>query len=170
MPFKIKATIAFSALLLFFAKVSGFAQESFPFQIEVSASGINIRCDSTVNSQILSKVSNGQRLTVVFEHYGWYKVRLPKDVPVFIKDDFLAPLDSKTARVTKDRVNIRLGPGDSSPVIGMAKKDLVLTVLDHAKGWYKIEPPDSCFGWINKQFTKKVTDTPKPAQAAKTEK
>ena len=166
---KNRATIALAALLLFFAKSLSLAQESFPFQAEVIDSNINIRSDSTVSSPVICQVNKGQRLTVAFEHYNWYKVRLPKDTPVFIKDDFVAPLDSKTARVTKDRVNIRLGPGNSSPVIGMAKKEEILNVLGRTQGWYKIEPLDSCFGWINKQFTKKLTDMPKPIEQAKTQ-
>ena len=167
---KFKATIILSAVLLFFAKSLGLTQESFPFQAEVLDNDINIRSDSTVNSPILCKVKKGERLTVLFEHYNWYKVLLPKNTPVFINDDFVAGLDSKTAKVIKDRVNIRLGPGDSSPVIGMARKEATLTVLDYNQGWYKIEPLDSCFGWMHKQFAKKLTDIPKPKQPAVAQK
>jgi uncharacterized protein YgiM (DUF1202 family) len=167
---KFKVTIVLSALLLFFAPGLSLAQESFPFTAEVLANDINIRSDSTVNSQVICQVNKGERLTVVSEHYDWYKVVLPKDTPVFIKGDLVAMLDTedtKSAKVTGDRVNIRMGPSDSSPVIGMVGKDQPLNVLDHSEPWYKIESPDSCFGWIHKQFVKKATQLPKVTLSSK---
>ncbi len=161
-----KVTVFLSVLLLFFANTLNLAQGSSLFQVEVRDNDINIRSDSTANSPAICKVNRGELLSVVLEHYGWYKIVLPLDTPVFIKDDFLAPVDAKSARVIRDRVNIRVGPSDSFAVIGMAKKDQLVKVLDHKRGWYRIEPIDSCFGWIHKQFTKKLTDVP-PLEPAK---
>lgn len=100
-------------------------------------------------------------MTVVFEHYGWYKIILPKDTPAFIRGDLIALTDPETASVIKDRVNIRLNAGDSSPIIGMAEKGRVLKVLGTSGAWYRIEPTDSCFGWIHKQFAKKLALAPR---------
>lgn len=166
MHLKDKAKILLSAALLFFSQSLCLAEEPFPFEAEVSGNSINIRADSTVNSPVLGALNKGQHLSVAYGHYDWYKVILPKDIPVFIREDFVILLDSKSAKVIKDRVNIRIGPADSSAVIGMAKKDDNLNILAREKGWYKIEPLDSCFGWVHKQFIRKATPKPKATEEA----
>lgn len=104
------------------------AEETFPFQVEAIDNNINIRSDSTVNSEIICKANKGDYLTVISEAYGWYKVVLPKNSPAFIKDNLITPIDTKTVKVTKENVNIRLRPAYSSPIIGRAKKDQVLSL------------------------------------------
>lgn len=166
MRLKNKATLLLSASWLFFSPCLCLGQESFPFPAEIVGDGINIRLDSTINSPVLGTLDKGQLVTVVFGHYGWYKIILPKDIPVFIKDDFVSAVQPQAARVINDRVNIRTGPSDSSSVIGMASKGDILNVLGRQKIWYKIEPPDSCFGWVHKQFIRKLAEPPKPAEEA----
>jgi uncharacterized protein YgiM (DUF1202 family) len=166
MYLKNKATIIVIASLLFFANRLSLAQETFPFQVEILDNNINIRSDSTVSSPVLCKVNKGERLTVLSQHYDWYKVELPKNTPSFIKEDFVSSVDSKTASVINDRVNIRFGPGESFPIIGVAGKEEALNVLEHNSGWYKIEPTGSCFGWLHKQFTKKFVNISKTAEPA----
>lgn len=170
MYLKNKATITAIALLLFFANGRILAQETSPLQVEILDNNINIRSDSTVSSPVLVKVNRGERLTVLSEHYDWYKVILPKNTPSFIKEDFVLAVDSKTARVINDRVNIRLGAGESFPVIGVAGREETLNVLEHKAGWYKIEPTGSCFGWLHKQFAKKSVNISKTQEPGKVQK
>jgi len=166
MYLKNKATITLIALLLFFANGLSLAQETFPFQVEILDKNINIRSESTVSSPVLCKVNKEERLTVLSEHYGWYKVILPKNTGAFIKEDFVLAVDSKTGRVINDRVNIRLGAGESFPVIGVARKEETLSILEHNSGWYKIEPTGSCFGWLHKQFARKLVNISKTTEPA----
>jgi len=128
------------------------AEESFPFKAEVNNNNINIRSDATVNSEVICSVNKGVYLYVLKESYGWYKVRLPKNAPSFINKNLVSPLEPKPNKVTKENINIRLRPNQSSPIIGKADKDEIITIFSEEGQWYKIEPVENSYGWINKKF------------------
>lgn len=175
--------VALLLFILFNASNILCAGEPVPFTGEVNANNINIRSDSTVSAEIICKSAKGERLEVVSERYDWYKIRLPKQAPSFIKKNLVAgiedkPADSfdklkasgneliKNAKVIKDRVNIRLTPSESSPILGKVDRNEVLTVLEDKGGWYKIEPVNNSFGWISSKFISVVR---LPIAAAKPE-
>ena len=126
------------------------------FQGEINANNINIRSDSTVSSKIICIANNGEPVEVVKELYEWYRVRLPKTAPSFIKKNLVSIIDEKTAKVIKDNVNIRLRPSESSPILGKAAKNEVINILEEKGEWYKIEPLNNSFGWVNKKFVNKA--------------
>jgi uncharacterized protein YgiM (DUF1202 family) len=126
------------------------------FQGEINANNINIRSDSRVGSKIICIANNGEPVEVIKESYGWYKIRLPKTAPSFIKKNLVGLVDEKTAKVIKDNVNIRLGPDESSPILGKADKNEVINIVEERGEWYKIEPLNNSFGWVNKKFVDKA--------------
>jgi uncharacterized protein YgiM (DUF1202 family) len=149
---------------LLFSKIS-FTEEGFPFQGNVNSDNINLRSDSTVNSKIICTVDKGERLDVILEWHDWYKVRLPKKAPLYIKKNMLECMTSTEknrpclgAKVIKDRVNVRLGPTESSPVLGQLKNGEVVNILGDPGDWFKVEPVKDSFGWIHKKFVDKVSD------------
>jgi len=171
--------VALLLFMLFSAANILRAGEPAPFTGEVNANNINIRSDSTVSAEIICKSAKGERLEVVSERYDWYKIRLPKQAPSFVKKNLVAgiedkPADSfdklkasgneliKNAKVIKDNVNIRLAPNESSPILGKVNRNEVLTVLADKGGWYKIEPVNNSFGWISTRFVSKVSSAAKP--------
>jgi len=139
-------------------------QKSALFQGEINANNINIRSDSTVNSKIICAVNKGEPVEVIRESYGWYKIRLPKAAPSFIRKNLVTLIDEKTVKVIKDNVNIRLNPSESSPILGRAGKNEVINILGDRGEWYKIEPLNNSFGWVNKKF---VNPAPQEATAVK---
>lgn len=155
------------------------AQVSTPFSGKVTAEKINIRTDSTVSSEKISSIGKGEGLEVVAEMYDWYKIRLPKNSPSFIKKNLVSTIEDKPAdsfdklkdssdtqnriaKVAADKVNIRLSPSESSPILGKAAKDEVITILEDKGAWYRIEPINNSFGWINKKFVEKSVIEKKP--------
>lgn len=142
------------------------AQEFQAFQGEINANNINIRFDSTTSSQAICNVNQGDYVEVILEFYDWYKIKLPKTAPAFIKKDLVATIDDKIAKVLKDRVNIRLHPNLSSPIIGRVNKNEAVNILEDKGQWYKIEPVNS-FGWIHKKFVNKVISIKEETKIAK---
>jgi len=149
------------------------------FQGEVTSGGINVRSDSTTNSEVICKLNKGEKVDVVSELYNWYKIRLPSSAPAFINKEFLELHDEDTeessgkakesklgtATVTSDNVNIRLRPDMGSPILGRVNKDTEIKAIGETGDWFKIEPPDNTTGWIYKNFVKKVEK--KKAKSAK---
>lgn len=145
--------VFFSFFLIGLSSVFGF--ESFLGRI--NSDNINIRSDSTINSQVISSINREEIVEVVNELYNWYKIRLPIKAPSFIRKDFVSNVDEKTALVLKTGVNIRLGPNESSAILGRVDKNEIINILQESGAWYKISPVNNSFGWIYKKFVDKTT-------------
>lgn len=168
------------------------------FKGRVNSSGINIRFDATTGSGVICKVDKGEILEVVLERYDWYKVRLPKAAPCFIKKNMVSLLEDrieatsttdvhlldnqtetlkvnpdfsaqtgKLARVAKERVNLRLSPGESAAILGRIDKDELVTIIAQAGAWYRIEPPKASYGWIHKRFIESLPEEKVKAEAGR---
>lgn len=131
------------------------------FQGQINADNINIRSDSTVSAKIICIAHKGEAVEVVRESYEWYKIRLPKTAPSFIKKNLVTLFDEKTGKVIKDNVNIRLEANESSVILGQAENKEVINIIEDRRGWYKIEPMNNSFGWVNKKFVDKVDNANK---------
>ncbi|MDD5255096.1 MAG: SH3 domain-containing protein [Candidatus Omnitrophica bacterium] len=130
--------------------------ESFkPFRGEVTSEGINVRADATTTSEIVCTLKKDEPFEVVAERYGWYKIRLPKPAPLYIRKDMLEPLEGKTYQVSKENVNLRLRPNESALILGKADRGEVLTVLEEKEGWYRITPVPNSFAWVHAKFVRK---------------
>lgn len=139
-----------------------YAQDTFPFKGEVNSNGINIRSDSTPNSQVICTLNKAEQVEVVREFFEWYKIALPGKAPSYIKKRFVACADEvldgpcKSGRVINDRVNVRLRPDESSAILGKVNKTDTLVILGEENGWYRIEPVVNSFGWIHKKFIRRL--------------
>ena len=133
------------------------------FTGQINAHGINVRVDSTIGAEIICTLAKGELVEVVWEAYDWYKIRLPKEAPAYVKKNLLecnnvnadfASSSGKclSAKVIKDRVNIRLGPTESAWILGKVDKTTVVNVIADVGGWYKIQPVYQSYGWVNKKF------------------
>ena len=130
-----------------------------PFQGKVCLDNANIRTDSTVNSKVICQVKKGDILEVVTQAYDWYKVKLPKDAPSFIRKDLVEIMENTSptqnyqyAKVSKEKVNIRLEPNDGSAIIGKAEENELVTIVATEDGWYKIIPIEKSYGWVHEKF------------------
>lgn len=161
-------SIFFMLSLIFCAAV--FAAAFSAFSGQINAENINVRVDATVGSAVICGLSKGELVEVVSEAYDWYKIRLPKEAPSYVKQDLVECINSDpvtnpqrclSAKVIKDRINIRLGPSESTWVLGKADKLTVVNILAQKNGWYKIQPIYQSYGWVNKKFVSKEILLPK---------
>jgi uncharacterized protein YgiM (DUF1202 family) len=155
-----------------------FAENFAAFTGQVNSAGVNLRVDSTTGSEVICNLSKGELVEVVREAYDWYKIRLPKQAPSYIRKDLLecnsaanpefASPSSKcsSAKVIKDKVNIRLAPSESAWILGKVEKGTVVTVIGDDGSWFKIHPVYQSYGWINKKFVNKEVVALKPDTAA----
>lgn len=153
---------------------SALAQNFKEFSGQINASDINLRVDATSGATAICKLVKGEFITVVNEAYDWYKIRLPKIAPVYIKKDLVecikvANLDSVdnknsfaaknpsclSAKVIGTKVNLRLGPSQDTWILGKLNKLAVVNIRQEENGWYRIDPPHESYGWVNKKFVDK---------------
>ena len=146
-------------------------EETFPFTGEVTAEDINLRADSTTSSEVICKMDKGAAVEILSGQYGWYKVRLPDTAPSYIRADMVSAVEAKSAnftpqeqtgarfntiKVERDRVNIRLRPNESAPIIGRVSKNEVLNFTGMENNWYRVKPVSGSYGWIHADFVRKA--------------
>ena len=68
---------------------SAFADTFGVFTGQINANGINVRVDSSVSAEVICTLAKGELVEVVWEAYDWYKIRLPKEAPAYIKKNLL---------------------------------------------------------------------------------
>lgn len=163
--------------LVYFIFVSAAFSATFLFYGRINAEGINLRVDATVGSAVICTLSKGQSVEVVSQSNDWYKIRLPKVAPSYVKanlvecinrDSVSGPGKCLNAKVIKDRVNIRLGPSESTWILGKVDKLTVVNILGQDGSWYKIMPVYQSFGWVNKKFISKEPVLPKKEEVTVT--
>jgi uncharacterized protein YgiM (DUF1202 family) len=179
---KIKIKLIF-LLACFTLSGIAFADTFGVFTGQINASGINVRVDSSVSAEVICTLAKGELVEVVREAYDWYKIRLPKEAPSYIKKNLLEcnnvnvgfasqPGGCLSAKVIKDKVNIRLRPTESAWILGKVDKATVVTIIAEKKGWYKIQPAYQSYGWVNKKFVNKevvrLQKQDKPVKATNT--
>ncbi|MEW6101793.1 MAG: SH3 domain-containing protein [Candidatus Omnitrophota bacterium] len=148
-----------------------FSKEAFT-ALQVTENDINIRSDSTVSSEVICRVNRGQKLKIRTERYGWYKVHLPKQAPCYIKRELVECVkheegiqkQCQAAKVIKSRINVRLRPDESSPILGKLNEGELVDIRSPHKDWYKISPPESTFGWIHEKFVKGIFEKEAPVE------
>jgi uncharacterized protein YgiM (DUF1202 family) len=161
--------IKHSIKLFLFALVFGHACQCYAdaqepgftvFTGQINADGINVRADATVGSPVICTVDKGELVEAVAESYGWYKIRLPKQAPSYIKKELVECIEDhsgncSSGKVAGSRVNVRIAPDISSWSVGRADKDSVVNIIGEENGWYKIDPVYHSYAWINKKFVNK---------------
>lgn len=157
---KIRITLVVFAIC-FVSAATAFGAVSAIFNGQVNADNINVRADARISSAVICSLSKGESVEVVWEAYDWYKIRLPKKAPSYVKEDLVECFNSDTvtnpgkclsAKVIKNRINIRLAPSESAWILGKADKLAVVNVLAKEGHWYKIQPIYQSYGWVNKKF------------------
>jgi len=93
-----RSSLKFKIIFVLFLIYSIFAETVFAavFVGRVSADGINLRVDATVGSAIICILAKGQPVEIVAEAYDWYKIRLPKQAPSYVRKDLVQCLNNST--------------------------------------------------------------------------
>ena len=147
----------------------------------VMASNVNVRGQAKLNSEVVTKITKGQEVTVVeeivrnnsgpTEPSAWAKIVLPATAHGWVNSSFLKAEDKS---VVPKHLKVRSGPGENYSVLGiLAHGDVVKDVT--VKGdWTEIEAPTNTYAYVAAQYLKQeaggpaiaaVTTPPEPPAA-----
>lgn len=155
------AKISKWVILLIFALFSGISlaqdnetlEESYA--VKVTATKLNVRTGIGLSFRRICIVDKETKLAVVNEKLGWLEVMLPLNAPcwTFAK---LVEVEDNQGVIKSNRVNVRTSPRakSSGNIIGQLTKGTPVTILESNSNWYKIAPPESLTGWVNKKYAK----------------
>jgi len=100
-----------------------------------------IKCEYSKGFPVKVKSFKGQWVKIEdFENdSGWIsKISLSETPYVIVKAN----------RNSENKINIRIGPGDSYKIIGQAFYGVVFEKIDHKNGWIKVRHDSGLVGWV----------------------
>jgi len=111
---------------------------------------VNVRKGPGTRYTRITKVSEGQFVTILTEKDNWFQVKLADGsigwVAGWLLNDQTG--DFATAIVSEDVVNVRNGPGTNFARITQVKVGENLTVLKSENKWYLVKLPNGRQGWV----------------------
>ncbi len=119
----------------------------------VSQKHVNVRGQALLNSEIVTHLKKGDKVTVLEEITTkqrkdepdkWYKVSLPSTAAVWVHSHFL----DADRKVKPNKLNIRSGPSENHSVIGRLEKGAQVNVIDTKGEWSKLEAPAGSFAFV----------------------
>ncbi len=119
----------------------------------VSQKNVNVRGQARINSEVVSHLNKGDKVTVLEEITTkkkpnepdkWYKISLPPSAAVWVFGGFV----DAEKKVKPNRLNLRSGPGENFSVIGTVEKGTVVNVIETKGEWHKIEPPAGAYAFV----------------------
>jgi SH3-like domain-containing protein len=138
----------------------------------VVASNVNVRGQAKLKSEVVTRITKGQSVTVIEEIVknnsgpdepsAWAKIALPPGAHAWINTSFIKAAD-KT--VLPKKLNLRSGPGENYSVIGLLHRGDALKEITTKGEWTEIEPPASAYAFVAAQYLKQEAAAPTPPPA-----
>jgi uncharacterized protein YgiM (DUF1202 family) len=133
----------------------------------VDANHVNVRGQPKLNSEVITRLSKDQKVTVITEitrnnsgpdePSAWAKIALPSDVHVWVNGGFIDP-SNKTVKSKK--LNVRGGPGENFSVLGRLERGEVVSQVSVKGDWLEIEAPTNSYAFVAAQYLKQDAAPP----------
>lgn len=140
-------------LLLFFAgetsKAAGIKM------VSVAGEKLNMRKGPSTKYSVKWELGKGFPLRVIGSQGSWLKVSdFENDVGWVYKNlvNRSPHLIVKVNKKSKQRANIRSGPGTKYKIIGKAEYGVVFKTLKRGDGWVKVQHEDGLTGWVKRSL------------------
>ncbi len=140
-------------LLLFFAgetsKAAGIKM------VSVAGEKLNMRKGPSTKYSVKWELGKGFPLRVIGSQGNWLKVSdFENDVGWVYKNlvNRSPHLIVKVNKKSKQRANIRSGPGTKYKIVGKAEYGVVFKTLKRSDGWVKVQHEDGLTGWVKRSL------------------
>jgi len=138
----------------------------------VDANHVNVRGQPRLKSEVVTRLTKGQRVTVIDEitrnesgpdePSAWAKIALPSDVHVWINTGYIDPT---TKTVKPKKLNVRSGPGENFSVLGRLMKGEAVNQVSAKDNWLEIEAPTNAYAFVAAQYLKQEAAAPATSPA-----
>jgi len=139
----------------------------------VVASNVNVRGQAKLKSEVVTRITKGQSVTVLEEIVrnnsgpeepsAWAKIVLPPGAHVWINTAYM---DASNQTVKAKKLNLRSGPGENYSVIGRLQSGDALKAITTKGDWTEIEAPTSAYAFMAAQYLKQgPAEAPAPPPA-----
>jgi uncharacterized protein YgiM (DUF1202 family) len=135
----------------------------------VSANHVNVRSKAGLVGEIITRMTNGEPVTVVEEvtlkksgpeePSAWAKIALPADAHVWVKSSYIDANNTVNAK----KLKMRAGPGENYGVAGILNKGEVVQPITTKNDWTQIQAPTNAYAFIASAY---LTQSPEALAAA----
>lgn len=130
---------------------------------EVTANDVYVRSGPSLNHYTVTKLSAGQRVTIVGEQPEWYEILPPDGTFSLVSEQYVDTPDGVAGVINGENVRARAGSllsEDKYTVQVMLSRGAQVRIIGRtADGFYKIAPPAGAALWISRQFVEVVPGT-----------
>ncbi|MBU0676136.1 MAG: SH3 domain-containing protein [Proteobacteria bacterium] len=116
----------------------------------VRKDGVNIRSGPATDQEILWEVFQGFPLEILGRDGKWVQCRDFEADTGWIFDNLVS--SDKTVIVSKNMVNMRIGPGKDYETVATVKYGVIFTPVTKENDWIKVRHADGTEGWIHKSL------------------
>jgi uncharacterized protein YgiM (DUF1202 family) len=127
----------------------------------VVASNVNVRGQAKLRSEVVTRITKGQTVTVIEEIVknssgpeepsAWAKIVLPPNAHVWANTAFI---NASNQTVIPKKLNLRSGAGENYSVIGLLRRGDAVKPVTIKGEWTEIEPPPSAYAFVAAQYLK----------------
>ncbi len=145
-----------------------------PGPATVIASNVNVRGQAKLNSEIVTRLTKGDAVTVLGEitlknskpdePSAWAKIVLPSKAHAWVHSQFV---DATNKTVIPKKLNLRTGPGENYSIIGTLQKGDAVKEVETKENWIKIDAPTNAFAFVAAAYLK--SEAAKPVEPAPTQ-
>jgi len=124
----------------------------------VVAHRVNVRGQAKLKSEVLTRLTNGEPVTVLEEielkrsgaqePSAWAKIRLPGHAHTWVHATYIDA--NKT--VTANKLNIRGGPGENYSILGQLMRGETVNEIQTKGRWIEIEPPTNAYAFVAAEY------------------
>jgi uncharacterized protein YgiM (DUF1202 family) len=135
----------------------------------VVASNVNVRGQAKLKSEVVTRITKGQSVTVIEEIVrnssgpeepsAWAKIALPPGAHAWINTSFI---NTSNQTVRPKKLNLRSGPGENYSVIGLLRGGDAVKEMTTTGDWTEIEPPANAYAFVAAQYLKQEAPAPAP--------
>lgn len=133
------------------------ALPAYPFIGEINVNNsLNVRNEADANSKIIGRLKAGDKVVVLGQKNGFYKLQYPKQLESWMASWLLLGKGAKNEdTIARNEVNVRSGPSMQYPVIARLKQGSKVQVLKMGKDhWVQIGAPSQAYAYVSSKYVK----------------
>jgi len=116
-----------------------------------SIDALNVRASDTTESDVLTVIKKGEKVTIVNEKENWYEITY-NDGTAYVYKQYITvdgETEYKKGIIKAEVLNLRNGP--NGDIIGKLASNIVVDILEEQDGWFNIDY-DGTIGFVSVEY------------------
>lgn len=158
-----KTLFAFILLLgLFFIpipNVNAATSNSVAGITDTDGANLNVRKSNSINSLVITKLSDNSYLTIINTTGNWYYVEYKDNQYGYVHKDYINVVSSNTKRVNTggSNLNVRTGPSTNYLAFDKISDNDYVVVLSSSNGWARVLFEGNKIGYVSTSYLANTT-------------